>query len=114
CNFSTVVLCNNASRPGAPPLDPRLARLLATRRSRLRCAPCLAAIASKPHNAITNNPQILQRVKRQKSTGLSHLPQEAEAQVGEADAGGVVEAERRPAVAGAAAAATATVDPVRA
>ena len=63
CNFSTVVLCNNASRPGAEPLAPGLAWLLATRRSRLRCAPCLAALAGKSHNAITNTPQILQRVK---------------------------------------------------
>jgi len=44
---------------GGLPLDPRLAGLLAARRSRLRCAPCLVALAGKPQNAITNTPQIL-------------------------------------------------------
>src|SRR5262245_42416380 len=56
CNFSTIVLCNNTSRPGSLSLVASLTRLLATRRSRLRCAPCLPALAGKPQNAITNTP----------------------------------------------------------
>jgi len=108
---STVLFDNNPSRPGAPPLDPGLARLLATRRSLLHSAPCLAAIACKPHTPIMQTPTKGKSVKEHRAT---EPPSGGAARGRRTGPRGVVAAVRRPAAASVVDPAAAANHPVQA